>query len=275
MKKTFSILEEEDLLTYLEKHTDYSKKKLRSMLSHRQILVNQKKVLLPYRLKKNDQITLTTEKVIAPPFPILYEDDKFLVVNKRSGLLSVSDGKDHHTLYQEVRDYLSLKQEHVFIVHRLDKDTSGIVLFAKSDAVKRELQASWNDLVRSRKYVAVVQGECAREGVIKSFLHEEQNTFVHSSSNGKLAITKYHILKTKGNYHLLDISIETGRKNQIRVHMKENHTPILGDKKYGKKDDYPRLFLHAYQLELYYPKEKKMYRFETEIPKEFLKIVSF
>lgn len=274
MKRNLTVKEEEDLLLYLKKNTDYSNKKLKSMIEHKQILVNQKKPKLPYSLKLGDEVFITTEKIIEAPFPIIYEDEKFLVVNKKSGLLTVGTEKEKNvTLYHQVYDYLHLKGEKVFVVHRLDKETSGIVLFAKKEEVKNILQENWNNIVISRKYVAVVHGILKEEKKIESYLKEEKNTFVHSSSTGKLAITHYRVLKSKKDYTLLDITLLTGRKNQIRVHMKENNTPVVGDKKYGIKDSFSRLYLHSYELSFLYPKDHKEYLFKTDIPNDFLKMV--
>ncbi len=276
MKRTIQVQEEKDILVFLKENTDYSNKKLKSMIEHKQILVNERKPKLPYLLHPNDIVTINTDKVISTPFPIVYEDNKFLVVLKRSGLLTISGTKENEvTLYHQVFHYLHQKQEKVFVVHRLDKDTSGIVLFAKSEKVKNSLQEHWNDIVKSRKYVALIHGSIKKSGTIRNYLKEDKNTFVHSSKkDGKLAITHYQVLKEKDNISLVDITLETGRKNQIRVHMKELGSPLLGDKKYGIKDNIERLMLHAYELSFYYPPEEKNYQFRVEIPKDFLKMVS-
>lgn len=275
MKRNFKIKEEIDLLAFLSQHTDYSNKKLKSMIEHKQILVNHKKPKLPCQLQKQDDVSLTTDKVIEAPFSILYEDKDFLVVNKKDGLLTVGNEKEKEvTLYHQVYDYLHQKNEKVFVLHRLDKETSGIVVFVKKEEIKEILQENWNDIVTSRKYIAVVHGTLPKEGKFESYLKEEKNTFVHSSKTGKLAITHYYTRKSINGFSLIDISIQTGRKNQIRVHMKENLTPIVGDKKYGIKDNSPRLMLHAYELSFIYPKNHKEYKFQTPIPSEFLKSVS-
>ncbi len=275
MKRVLKAQKEIDLMNYLKENTDYSNKKIKSMIEHNQIKVNGKRPKLPYFLLVDDEISITTDKIYKTPFAILYEDEKFLVVNKKSGLLTVGTDKEkEETLYHQVYEYLHLKREKVFVVHRLDKETSGIVVFAKREEVKNILQDNWNDIILSRKYVALVHGIVKKDGKIESYLKEEKNTFVHSSKVGKLAVTHYHPVKERNNITLLDISIKTGRKNQIRVHMKEKEMPILGDKKYGIKDSSSRLMLHAYELSFIYPKEKKKYQFQTPIPNDFLKIVS-
>ena len=150
-------------------------------------------------------------------------------------------------------------------------------MFAKNEKIKNLYQNNWNDIVINRCYYAIVNGTLKnKSGIIKSYLIEDKNMIVHSSKNkdGKLAITEYNVLKEKDNLSLLDINIKTGRKNQIRVHMKENNTPILGDTKYGIKDKkIKRMYLHAYKLQLTNPKTRKNLIFETDIPEEFIKLI--
>ncbi len=268
MKQVFSITQKEDLISYLEKHTDYRRKKIKSMVHYGQILVNQREISLPYLLKEGDALSITNEKIVKAPFPILYEDDRLLVVCKEAGLLTVSNQKNEKTLYQEVYQYVHEKGEKVFIVHRLDKETSGVLVFAKKEEIKQALQENWNEIVLKRKYVAVVKGNYQESGHIETYLKEEKNTFVHSSHTGKLAITDYQLLQEQKPYALLDISLKTGRKNQIRVHMKEQGMPVVGDQKYGgEKAD--RLYLHAYLFSFYDPILKKQFTFEASIPKTF------
>ena len=206
---------------------------------------------------------------------IVYEDRELVVINKPSGLLTVSTEKENEkTLYREVSDYEKTKHKSnkVFIINRLDKDTSGIVMFAKNQKIKKLFQDNWNELVKTRNYIAIVEGKTNTEGTIKSWL-KETKTFLTYSSNkendGKLAITTYKKIKNNNKYTLLNIEIFTGRKNQIRVHMKDINHPIVGDKKYGSKVTSKRMMLHANLLEVYHPINKKLYIFECECPKEF------
>ena len=208
---------------------------------------------------------------------IIYEDKEILVVNKPSGMLCISTPKEkERTLYHEVSDYVkkSNPKAKIFIIHRLDKDTSGIVMFAKNKNVKYAYQNSWDDLVLKRGYIAVVLGDLnKKQGIIKSYLKETKSLMVYSSNdskNGKLAITKYSVIKENKNYSIIDIEIKTGRKNQIIVHMKDLNHPILGDRKYGiKKDTLNRLALNANLLIIKNYKNKKIMKFESKIPKEF------
>lgn len=208
---------------------------------------------------------------------IIYEDKEILVVNKPSGILAVSTPKEKEkTLFHEVSDYVkkSNPKAKVFIIHRLDKDTSGIVMFAKNQTIKYAYQNNWDNLVIKRGYIAVVDGVLEnKKGTIKSYLKETKTLLVYSSNdkkNGKLAITNYNVEKETKKYSMLNVDIKTGRKNQIRVHMKDINHPILGDKKYGnKKSPANRLMLHAGELIIINPKTKKKMEFISKIPKSF------
>ena len=206
---------------------------------------------------------------------IVYEDKSILVVNKPSGLLTVSTLKEkERTLFHDVSDYVkkSNPKNKIFIINRLDKDTSGIVMFAKKQDIKYMYQNAWDKIALKRGYKAVVHGALDnKKDMIKSYLKETKTLMVYSSNkkDGKLAITSFIVEKEKGRYSLLDIDIKTGRKNQIRVHMKDINHPILGDKKYGIKDNSKRLMLHCYELTLINPKTNKKMEFICKVPKEF------
>ena len=208
---------------------------------------------------------------------IIYEDKEILVINKPSGILTVSTLKEkERTLFHEVSEYVkkSNPKAKVFIVNRLDRDTSGIVLFAKAQSIKYAYQNSWGKLAIKRGYVAIVKGKMDNEkGTIKSYLKETKTLLVYSSNdktNGKLAITNYSVIKENKKYSMLNIEIKTGRKNQIRVHLNDINHPILGDKKYGNvKSPANRLMLHANLLVLVNPKTNKKMEFESKIPKSF------
>lgn len=204
---------------------------------------------------------------------IVYEDKHLLLVNKPSNLLTINTSKNEKNLYSEVFDYLHKKNQKVFIVNRLDKDTSGIVVFAKSERVKNMLQDSWDKV--ARKYIAVIHGNSEKEGVIKSYLKETKTLYTYSSNdkNGKYAETEYKKIKSNNKYSLLEITLKTGRKNQIRVHMKDNNTPIVGDKKYGIKDEYKTMFLFANRISFHHPITKELIDIELDIPNEYLNII--
>ena len=202
---------------------------------------------------------------------ILYEDKDLIVVRKDDKVLTVSDGKNFNTLYSEVYDYLHKKNQKVFVVHRLDKDTSGLVMFAKSERVKNIMQDNWDKVIR--KYYAVVCGKLNGEGEVKQYLSEDKTLRVYVSNNGKLAITDYKCLKITSAYSLMDVLIKTGRRNQIRVCFSSLGHPIIGDKKYGaKKNPIGRLGLHAYYLEFNHPVNNKKIVVKDEMPTDFKKI---
>lgn len=265
MKKvTLIVKNNDDLINYLVNNTDYSKNKIKSFFKYKKIVINDKIVQkLPMKVTIDDVINIYLDHKENIPFDIVYEDDEILVVNKEAGILTVASLNDHtNTLYRMVREYAKKHHFLVFIVNRLDKETSGIVMFAKSERMKRLYQDNWNELVTKRKYLAVVEGKIEQDGRIENLLYEEKNTFVHSSKLGKKAITNYHVLKSNDKYTLLDINIETGRKNQIRVHMSEMGHPIVGDIKYGSMDNsFKRMALHAYELEIKHPITNKMQKF--------------
>ncbi len=208
---------------------------------------------------------------------IIYEDKGIIVVNKEHHLLTISNEKEkEHTLYHEVSDYLKKKnpKNKVFIIHRLDKDTSGVILFAKNQNIKRLYQDNWNNLVKKRGYIAIVEGVVKeKKGTIKSYLVENSTQLVYTTKDtklGKLAITNYEVIQNNKEYSLVNIEIITGRKNQIRVHMKEFGHPIIGDKKYdSRKNPIRRLGLHANILIIKNPITKKDMEFKAKIPKQF------
>lgn len=277
MKKiTICVKEKDDLINYIVNNTDYSKSKVKSLIKYKKITVNDKNIKkLPLSVNPDDIITINLEINYDTPFKIIYEDNEILVVEKESGLLTIGTVTDNeNTLYKMVRKYANDMHFQVFIVNRLDKETSGIVMFAKSERIKLLFQDNWNELVKKRGYIAVVEGVIKRKGRIENFLYEEKSTFVHSSKIGKKAITNYEIIKKNNKYTMLDINIETGRKNQIRVHMSELGHPIVGDKKYKSNiDPVKRMCLHSYELVLTHPITRDTLRFKSDYPKIFDKLL--
>lgn len=268
------VKEDSRLLEYLINNNVKSRKDLKAYLKYGNILVNGKVTTkFDKPLKVGDTIEIRESKDKDFDIDIVYEDKDIIVVNKPSGLLSISTlGESNYTMYRLVSDYLKYtnKFNRTFIVHRLDKDTSGLMIFAKNEEIKDYLQNSW-DKITIRKYVGVVEGITKDSERIESLL-EENDTYVYSSSTGKKAITEYKKIKSNDKYSLLDIRIYTGKKNQIRVHMKDIGHVIVGDRKYGS-NTFPikRLALHAYYLSVYI--NGKNLVFETKIPTQFLKLV--
>lgn len=273
-----------ELLEYLYSNLDMPKKRIKQYLTHGSIYVNNNKVTqYNYKIIKGMNIVINTDNKNNKklPFDVLFEDNHIIVVNKPSGLLTIATSKEKEkTLYHIVRDYVIQKDKNkkIFIVHRLDKDTSGIVIFAKDEKTKNKLQENWNDYVKLREYIGIVYGNIdKKEGQIIQKLKETKTNLVYVShdNEGKEAITNYKVLKENDNYSMLQIEIETGRKNQIRVAFASINHPIVGDKKYGdKKDKNLRLYLHANRLKIFYPELKKDILFETATPTEFKKIMN-
>lgn len=268
----YKVLKEDNIISYLT-NQGLGKNKVKTLVKLGNIYINDKVVnKLPCLVHPNDIITIGN-KINDYNLDIIYEDNNYLVVNKKCGLLTISTGKENNeeTLYKIVRKYLNDKKEYAFIVNRIDKETSGLVIFAKNDKLKSLLQDNWNEIVKARKYIAIVSGYIANDGRIDNYLYEDKLTFVHSTTlGGKRAITNYHVIKTNKKYTLLDINIETGRKNQIRVHMSEMNHPIVGDKKYYSKDNsLNRLCLHHYEISLIDPISKRLLTFKSAIPDIF------
>jgi len=215
-------------------------------------------------LKSNEQVI---------KLDIIYEDEEFIVINKPSGLLSIADDKENFkTAYHYILEYERSKnpKNQIFIVHRIDKDTSGVLMVAKNKDIRDKLQDKWNEIVTNREYIALVEGVFKKKkGTIKSYLTETSTHIVYSSKGktGKLAITNYSVIKENKDYSLVKVCIDSGRKNQIRVHMSESNHPIVGDEKYGNnKSPINRLGLHASKLEFIHPVNHKKYIFEAKTP---------
>lgn len=216
----------------------------------------------------------------ALPFPILYEDEHLIVVNKPAKLLSVAtDREKTRTAYHMVTDYVKARRvdDRIFVLHRLDRDTSGVLMFARDAQTKELFQARWNEIVTRRGYLAVVEGvPKPAQDTIRSYLVETDTHLSFSGAPGKgakEAVTSYQILKAGNGYALLDISIETGRKNQIRVHMKEKGCPVAGDKQYGARTNpIGRLCLHASELSFTHPATGEPVTFKAKMPRDFNRV---
>lgn len=279
--------EESNLMASLEaKLTDHKRSSIKTLLKYKQVAVNDMPISqfdTPIAAGDVILVNFTRPFVVFkhPRIKLVYEDQDIIVVNKGSGILSVATDKVREgTAYSALKDYLKTKDPRIklFVVHRLDRDTSGLMLFAKNIESKEALQHNWNNMVINRKYVAVVEGKVEEEsGVQKSYLAETSQFEVYSTQDpeaGQLAITRYKRLRTHNGYSLMELELDTGRKNQIRVHMKDLGHPIAGDRKYGAtKSPIHRLALHAKTLHFVHPITKKEMMFETPIPLKFLHLV--
>lgn len=283
---SWEVTEKIELMQFLmQQLPNQSRNNIKSLLAHHQIQVDDKIVTqYDYPLEIGQQISVLWNKVRGENQPqqleILFEDDHLIVVVKEAGLLSMATSKERvQTAYSILSDYVKKKdsKNRIFIVHRLDRDTSGVMLFAKSEKVKKILQEDWKEAVEERSYIALTEGAVSKpEGTITSWLKESKSLIMYSSltpNGGQKAITHYKVLKKNKNYSMLEVNLETGRKNQIRVHMQDMGHPIIGDKKYGStKNPLRRLGLHARVLAFQHPLTGEDLRFETEIPKEFLSL---
>lgn len=272
------VKKEETVLDYLVENSDYSRNKVKNLLKYHMITIRGvKQVKHDTIVKPKQVIEISSEKKETKigNIDIIYEDENYLVVNKPSGMLTVSTEKEkNRTLYHFVREYIKGqdKNQKIFIVHRLDRETSGLVLFAKNEDLKRKLQENWEMIALERQYQAIVSGVLdKKEDVLIDFLKEnsQNRVFISSNKTGKRAVTRYKVTRENKN-SLLDIEIETGRKNQIRVQLAAINHPILGDMKYGNIKA-KRLFLHANKLTVRDPKTGKLMTFECNTPRDFLR----
>lgn len=285
--KVLAVTEEAELMKFLIEHyPNKSRQNIKNWLYHKQVLVNGK-VISQYNhpLKPADEIKILgvgeLENASFQRFSIVFEDEYLIVINKESGILSIATANEkEHTVYFHLRAHVkqSNPNNKLFIVHRLDRETSGLMLFAKSVDIRKYLQDNWRDVITERKYVAIAEGVFKeRSGIITSYLHENQSSLkMYSNQNpekGKKAITHYKVLKSNQLFSMLEVHLDTGRKNQIRVHLQEMGHPIVNDKKYGSTTNpIKRLGLHSLVLSFVHPVTKEQMRFSTSIPQKFTQI---
>jgi 23S rRNA pseudouridine1911/1915/1917 synthase len=280
--KTYVVYHETDLLTFCcEKIPKQSRHNVQRIIANHQVAVGGAPVsLFSYKLFPEDEVTISWDRISKHErhdLPIIYEDDDIIAINKPSGLLSTpSDREKGRTAYRLVSDYVTQKDRNnrIFVVHRLDEDTSGVLVFAKSFEVREALQNNWADIVSNRGYYAIVEGmDIPDEGVLKDYLAQDSTFQVYvcrNPSKGKLAITKYKKISAKAGYSLLDVHLETGRKNQIRVQLGNIGHYVIGDDRYGEPSNpLHRLGLHAYELDFKNPLNNKEYKLNAPMPVPF------
>ena len=283
----YEVKDQEELMKFLMNiFPDKSRSKIKALLKNKQVVVDGKPVSqFNHILKPGQKISLVStapESSAKQVFgmTVVYEDKDLIIVNKRAGLLTIATEKEKRdTVYSIISDYVKDQNEKnkIFIVHRLDRETSGLMMFAKNKTMQELLQESWKKTVAERSYLAVVQGKInPPEGTYSSYLFESKAFIVHSTQipeKGKEAVTHYSTLKSNELFSLLKVNLETGRKNQIRVHMQDLKHPVIGDKKYGAKSNpIKRLGLHAWILAFKHPLTGENVRFETSVPGSFLKL---
>lgn len=282
--KEFKVHEECELLTFLiSKYPHLSRNNVKSLLSNHQVAVDGAPVS-QFNLKLvKDDIVIVSKRRIAKKerknLPIIFENNEFIVINKPSGLLSVaSDNEKGRTAYRMVNDYIQQSDKHkrIYVVHRLDEDTSGVLMFAKNPEIRDALQNAWSDIVKSRRYYAIVEGVMEnKHQKLVNFLKENSLNLMYVTDNAKSkdakkCITEYNVVKSNQYYSLLDVNIETGRKNQIRVQLGNIGHYVIGDDKYGEPvNPLKRLGLHSYELSFIHPITNKLFKFNAPIPNEF------
>lgn len=284
--RTLPVREPSELLAFLlSRHPGQGRNAVKAMLTRGQITIGGKTVTAyNHPLQPGDQVEIRKGK---PPeavhfvgLAILHEDADIIVIRKDAGLLSVATEEEKElTAYRQLTDYVRRtdSRQRIFVLHRLDRDTSGVMMFARSEEVQKKMQDNWKDVVTERTYTALVEGQVRTpEGKVESWLKENAAMKMYSSdkpNDGQHAVTHYKLLRSSRAYSLLEIRLETGRKNQIRVHMQDIGHPIAGDKKYGAKTKpIGRLGLHASVLTFVHPTSGETMRFKSDVPKAFLSV---
>lgn len=285
------------LMDYLQRKCNgESRTRIKSYLTRGQVTVNGRNITaFDHQLHKGDTLVILQHGTrfkkhsgeVDTRVRIVYEDEHLIVAEKRHAVLTISTGKEGEaTAYSILTDYVRRQARRngtgqkgtkpgIFIVHRLDRDTSGLVIFAKDQKTQERLQDGWNDNIIERKYTAVLEGRLPEtEGTYVSWLKENPKSLKMTSSpvnnGGKKAVTHYRQIETSGNFSLVEFNLETGRKNQIRIHASEMGCPVTGDRKYGAKENpLGRMALHARSIAFRHPWTGKTVRFDTGIPRTF------
>lgn len=277
-----------------------AKSSVKQLLGQRRVKVgNAVQTRHDFALKPGDIVTVSSgrgnSQLTHPKLKIVYEDDDLIVVNKQPGLLTVAatPGSTETTAFSILRAYVKKQNARagIYVVHRLDRETSGLLVFARSEELQHYMREYWRELVTERTYIALAEGVLnPREGKITTWLTEDKrNAVVYSSpvdDGGDIAITNYKTLKVSPlseasplinkQYSLVELHLETGRTNQIRVHLASKGCPVVGDRKYGHGNEsspIDRLCLHAKVLAFIHPVTEKTVRFESPVPKEFNRVL--
>lgn len=285
--KILKVTESTELLKFLlAEGPKKSRNNIKTFLKDRQVLVDGQVVTQHnHQLKPKQKVEIRWDK-----FPeekdyrgisIVFEDKDLIVIDKHAGVLSVATSNERtQTAYNLLSRHVK-KQDpanKIFVVHRLDRETSGLMMFAKREKIKRILQDTWQTTIKERTYIAIIEGAVKEpEGVVTSYLKESKALIVYSSQNphnGRKAVTHYQTIKSTKKYSLLKVNLETGRKHQVRVHMKDLGHSIVGDKKYGSTiNPIGRLALHASVLAFTHPTTKQPLHFETPVPRKLSKLL--
>ena len=281
MKYTlFNVREATTLLPFIQSSLDgISRSKAKAILVGGGVLVNRRNVTQwDFALKPGDRVEISKHKpraVLDSKFVrLVYEDSQIIVIEKAVGILSMASTGQQFCVKTVLDDYFRKSNQRctAHVVHRLDRDTSGLLVYAKTLEAEQILEHNWREIVRDRRYVALVSGKMTeKQGTVRNWLKDNKAYVTYSSptdNGGKLAITHFKTLKTNDTHSLVELKLETGRKNQIRVHMQDLGHPVCGDTKYGNGDNpVGRLALHAFRLNFYHPITGELMKFETKLPK--------
>ena len=296
----YKVQRSDTLLEFLLRKCNTSRNNVKALLVRKQVLVNGSVVTqYDFPLAKDDEVKLSKKPVkngatASKPterktprsrvsLKVIYEDDDFIAIDKPAGLLSVESDKEMECAYGYLLQAMQAENKNArpFVLHRIDKETSGVLVFAKNVKIHSMLKMHWNELVQTREYFAVAEGIFEQKsGTVTTYLKENVNNVVYSTNDptGQKAITHFEVVKEspQGLYSLVKVKIDTGRKNQIRVHLRDMEHPIVGDDKYGKKQDgtwvknpIERLGLHASKLEFIHPVTREVIAINASLPPSF------
>ncbi|MBN2175739.1 MAG: RluA family pseudouridine synthase [Bacteroidales bacterium] len=283
---TIKVTENSPLMNFLQNHFPHqSRTTIKSILVHRQVSIDGRIITRhDHQLQPGQTVTVNwsraPEEIRYPGLKIIFEDKYLIVIEKEAGMLSIATDKETmKTAYSILSSHVKKngQKNKIFVVHRLDRETSGIMIFAKNQEVQQKLQERWSETIMERTYVAVAEGSFEKDkGTIINYLYESKALKMYITPDtalGQKAVTHFRVMMKNDSYTLLEINLETGRKNQIRVHMQELGHSIIGDKKYGSTvNPVRRLGLHALIISFIHPESGKIMRFETPVPSIFLKL---
>lgn len=285
-KQEFVVSEPMELMSFLrEAMPDSSRTKVKELLAHNVYVDGRRTSQFDYPLQAGMRVSVEKasgkERLRPRDVDIVYEDQHLLVINKHEGLLSYSRNPNDRTVITVLNQYLDASHQrcHAHVVHRLDRDTSGLLLVSKSKEVSRRFEEDWKGTVYDRRYVAVAWGKIEPpKGEVRSWLTDGEYCVLSSPTDngGKLAVTHYEVKQTSRRYSLVELKLDTGRRNQIRVHLRDLQHPVVHDPMYGYKDDVSpvnRLCLHAYCLCFKHPITGRRLSFETPVPTAFERLM--
>ena len=285
-KQEYTVQEPQELLPFIfSQMPETSKSRVKELLAHNVFVNGRRTSQFNFPLQRGMKVSIekaTAQDRLRPrDLDIVFEDQHLLVVNKHEGLLSYSKNPNDKTVISVLNQYLGATRQkcHAHVVHRLDRDTSGLMLVGKSKEVSRKFEEDWKGIVTDRRYVAVAWGHIdPPKGEVRSWFTDGEFCVLSSPTDngGKLAVTHYEVRQTSRRYSLVELKLDTGRRNQIRVHLRDLQHPVVHDPMYGYKDDLSpvnRLCLHAFRLCFTHPVTGRRLRFETPVPSAFLKLM--